>query len=624
MRITAQLPLAALLLTATGCTLSETKAPAMTGPSELALRVALRLVPDSILQDGASQAALSIEAAGVDGRPVRGLPLRVATLFDGVIQDFGTLSAKTVVTGEDGRARVVYTAPPRPAEPVEQGNIVGLLVEPIGNDYTGEIQRSVTLRLVTPGVLLPPNAAPEPEFTYSPSAPLPLADVVFDASLTTDEGLPCGSVCGYRWDFGDGESATGIFVKHQYLKGGTYQVRLTVTDVRGASSVLARTIQVGEAIAPSVSFVLSPTAPKVGQTIFFNAEASRPAAGRRIVSYDWDFGSGRTGSGITTTKSYDTPASYSVTLTVTDDAGAKATVSQTVTVSNDLLMASGGSGRSGRASGAGNTRHDPPDSADPPDLPVLPDLTRPTRPTRPGRIYAVAVAESERIAELRRRVDADPASSAFGQLAEEYRRAGAYHDAVNCCRIGLARHPGYLAARITLARSLLAIDRPDEAAAELEFVLRVAPDHLSALRAMAEMHQRRGVLGAALAYYKRALAVARFDADLEATINGIERQLAAAKSTPMTDFDSLLRSMGMPEAAPPPSLDRLIRGEHFAPVLLPGVPGSANDDDPFGWLEGALRAVDQTDHTSSADAVVDELEAWLWAVAAARARSRGR
>ena len=39
------------------------------------------------------------------------------------------------------------------------------------------------------------------------------------------------------------------------------------------------------------------------------------------MSYDWDFGTGRTGSGITVTKQYGTPATYIVTLVVTDDVG---------------------------------------------------------------------------------------------------------------------------------------------------------------------------------------------------------------------------------------------------------------------------------------------------------------
>ena len=48
---------------------------------------------------------------------MRGTALRVQTTVEGVTQDFGTLSAKTVVTGDDGRARVIYTAPARPRSP---------------------------------------------------------------------------------------------------------------------------------------------------------------------------------------------------------------------------------------------------------------------------------------------------------------------------------------------------------------------------------------------------------------------------------------------------------------------------------------------------------------------------
>jgi PKD repeat protein len=332
MSTTRRLGVAAALCAVSACTVEKTPAPLLSGPSELAVRVAMQIVPDSILQDGAAQAVLQIDAAGPDGRPVRGLGLRVEVLFNGSVQDFGTLSAKWVVTGEDGRARVIYTAPPRPAEPTEQGNVVTFSVEPIGNDYRGEVQRTVDLRLVTPGVILPPNSAPEPAFTFSPGAPLPLTDIVFDASTTLDEGRPCGASCSYRWDFGDGESATGVFVKHQYRTGGTYQVRLTVTDVRGASSTLAQPLTVGPAVPPTAAFTFSPTTIATGQTIFFNAESSRPATGRRLVSYDWDFGSGRFGSGVTTTKSYDSAGTYTVTLTVTDDAGEKATASQTITV----------------------------------------------------------------------------------------------------------------------------------------------------------------------------------------------------------------------------------------------------------------------------------------------------
>lgn len=102
------------------------------------------------------------------------------------------------------------------------------------------------------------------------------------------------------------------------------------------------------------------------------------------------------------------------------------------------------------------------------------------------------MAESPRIEELRRRVAHDPASIAFAQLAEEYRRAGDYEQAVQVCRTGLAQHPNYLSARVTLGRALLELQHYDDAKTELDLVLQSAPDNLAAIRALAEIHQRRG------------------------------------------------------------------------------------------------------------------------------------
>ena len=93
-----------------------------------------------------------------------------------------------------------------------------------------------------------------------------------------------------------------------------------------------------------------------------------------------------------------------------------------------------------------------------------------------------------RIDELERRVLLDPASIAFGALAEEYRRAGRFDDAIAACLSGLERHPSYLSARVALARALQALGRHDDARAEFERVIAVAPDNLAAIRALAELH----------------------------------------------------------------------------------------------------------------------------------------
>jgi Tfp pilus assembly protein PilF len=101
--------------------------------------------------------------------------------------------------------------------------------------------------------------------------------------------------------------------------------------------------------------------------------------------------------------------------------------------------------------------------------------------------------DSGRIRELQRRVEADPASIAFAQLAEEYRRAGNLRQAVDMCHAGLAKHPEYTSARVTLGRALLELDDLDRAEAEMRRVLSGSPDNLSAIRALAEIHRRRGL-----------------------------------------------------------------------------------------------------------------------------------
>jgi tetratricopeptide (TPR) repeat protein len=102
------------------------------------------------------------------------------------------------------------------------------------------------------------------------------------------------------------------------------------------------------------------------------------------------------------------------------------------------------------------------------------------------------MADSPRIEELKRRVQLDPASIAFAALAEEYRRAERYEEAIETCTAGLVRHPSYLSAHVTLGRALMEVGRLQEAQQELEFVLQLAPENLAAIRGLAEIHHRLG------------------------------------------------------------------------------------------------------------------------------------
>jgi tetratricopeptide (TPR) repeat protein len=153
--------------------------------------------------------------------------------------------------------------------------------------------------------------------------------------------------------------------------------------------------------------------------------------------------------------------------------------------------------------------------------------------------------DNPRIDDLRRRVQKDPASIAFAQLAEEYRRAGQHAEAVEVCRAGLAIHPGYLSARVTLGRALIELGGLDAAREELQMVLGAAPENLSAIRGLAEIHQRRGDLPASLAQYQTALSLAPNDPDLEDTVADLAKQI-----------DSRARTEAIVDAQPePPSAE---------------------------------------------------------------------
>lgn len=311
------------------CTAKDQEAPPLSGPSELATSITVTASPDTLRQDGSSQSQIGVLARGSDGQAIRNLSLRLDVTVNGVIADYGQISSKNLITGSDGRATAFYTAPAAPVDPVDEGTVVQVTATPVGTDYANAQARSVSIRLFPPGVILPPNGTPTARFTFSPSAPVMQTDVTFDGSLSTDSD---GRIVTYAWNFGDGTAGAGATVQHRYTKSGSYSVTLTVTDDRGLSASVTQAVAVTETSNPTADFAFSPTTPLVTETVFFDAAASRAAPGRTIVSYDWTFGNGAWGRGITASQAYSAAGTYAVTLTVTDDAGKTGVISKSVPV----------------------------------------------------------------------------------------------------------------------------------------------------------------------------------------------------------------------------------------------------------------------------------------------------
>ena len=174
------------------------------------------------------------------------------------------------------------------------------------------------------------NIAPTAAFTSTTS----FLDATFDAAGSTDTD---GTIASYAWNFGDGTTGTGIRPSKTYKAAGTYPVQLTVTDDRGATARVSATVTVTAPPpneAPTADFTIAGS----GRTGTFDASASKDVDGT-VATYAWNFGDGKTGTGVRASHEYDRDGTYTVTLTVTDDDGATAKVERAVTVAGSMLAA---------------------------------------------------------------------------------------------------------------------------------------------------------------------------------------------------------------------------------------------------------------------------------------------
>ena len=340
------LPVAAAVALS-GCTVKKTDTPDPTGPSELGHSLQLEVTPDVLTMDGVSQSRLTITSRDSNGK-LEDVDVRVEVTSGGQIVDtIGRLSTKTVHTA-GGTATVTYTAPNSSSNVnSDSGNMgVTLIATPAGHDYRSAFSRQVDIRLVPQGVVLPVAGSPFPRFTFSPSTPGEAQDVTFDASTTIPACIPdpanpndatkCtpadGVITSYQWDFGNGQTGSGVRPVTRFATRGEYNVKLVVTNDRGLSNQVTQKVTVSGVANPTVDFAFSPSSPGVNQQVFFDANGSQAAPGRTITRYDWNFGDGFFGNGVTESHRFAKAGSFSVTLTLTDSAGKTSAASKSITV----------------------------------------------------------------------------------------------------------------------------------------------------------------------------------------------------------------------------------------------------------------------------------------------------
>ena len=158
-----------------------------------------------------------------------------------------------------------------------------------------------------------------------------------DALRFVDESFdPDGTPAAWKWEFGDGDTATGPVVSHTYRKGGTYTVTHIVTDDQGESSLQTESLRIAGRY-PIADFTFTPLHPNQGDTVEFDATKSFDPDGTAI-NYEWDFNNDGNVDLITdkpnVSHTYDTAGDYKIVLIVEDsDAdGAKQSLPYTMSL----------------------------------------------------------------------------------------------------------------------------------------------------------------------------------------------------------------------------------------------------------------------------------------------------
>jgi hypothetical protein len=135
----------------------------------------------------------------------------------------------------------------------------------------------------------------------------------------TDLSSGSGTIIGWNWDFGDGNTSTLQNPSHSYATAGVYTVCLTITVQDGNNICYDKVCQLVQACDPSdkcsatANFSATQLA-SPANTMQFNDLSSGTGV---ICSYNWDFGDGNVSTLSNPTHTYAFPGGYTVCLTIT-------------------------------------------------------------------------------------------------------------------------------------------------------------------------------------------------------------------------------------------------------------------------------------------------------------------
>jgi PKD repeat protein len=192
---------------------------------------------------------------------------------------------------------------------------------------------------VTPPPPPPPPVPPVPVLNVTPTSGA--APLVVSIDSSASQGGGGDAITGRTIDFGDGTWVNSVATTtHTYTKVGSYTVRLTLKNEDGLTATASSVVTVKAAssappspTAPIAVLNVTPTSGTAPLVVSIDSSASQGGGGSNITGRTIDFGDGTWANWTpTTTHTYTKAGSYTVRLTLKNQAGLTATASNVVTV----------------------------------------------------------------------------------------------------------------------------------------------------------------------------------------------------------------------------------------------------------------------------------------------------
>lgn len=223
----------------------------------------------------------------------------------------------------------------------------GEVTLPTAGEYTFEVtvdDGNATDAATATVTVAEENEAPTAAFGWSPTEPIVGETVSLDASGSADAD---GSIAGYAWDVGaDGSyEETTVAPTLTFASAGSHDVALRVTDDRGATDTVTRTVHVVEADRetnqpPEAVLQANHTSLTVTEPVALDASSSSdPDGADDALAFNWTVTSAPEGARLPSFHaapknevSFEEAGTYEVRVTVEDGDGGTDSATETIEV----------------------------------------------------------------------------------------------------------------------------------------------------------------------------------------------------------------------------------------------------------------------------------------------------